>query len=114
MSPDQISLVLSLISIATVIWKAATVNAEIRSSIKDVRDDLVYKYDLELEKIRSKLQETEYLNNANKELINHRSLRFEAEINNIKAYLQKKFDFQFRRFRPYENEDDDGPRSGPL
>lgn len=113
MNADDVSLLLSLISIVTVIWRVATESAQIKASIKDVRDELSYKYDLELERLKSRLNEIEYLNNANKEQIGHKSQRFEIEINNIKAYLQKKFDFQVRRASRIPD-DDDGPMSSPL
>lgn len=115
MNPQDISLLLSLISLGAVIWRAATESAQIKGSIKDVRDELVYKYDVELERIRSKMGELEYLNNANREQINHKAQRFESEIGSIKGYLQKKFDFQIRRYRPHpHDDDDDGPMSSPL
>lgn len=112
MNAESLSLVLSLVSIVTVIWRIATESAQIKASIKDVRDEILYKYDIELEKIKARMDELRYLNNYNKEALNHKSLRFEAEIVNIKRYLEKKFDFNIRRSN--RDDGDNGPMSGPL
>lgn len=111
-TPDLISLLLSIVAIAGLIWRAATESERVKNSIQNVRDDLQYRYDLELQKISSQVEKNEYMISGIREQMSHRCQRYDAEINNLKSYLQKKFDFQPRRYRPID--DDDGPVTGPL
>lgn len=111
-TPELISLFLSLAAVAGLIWRAATESERVKASIKDVRDDLQYRYDIELQKISAQVEKNEYMIASIREQNAHKFQRYEAEISNLKTYLQKKFDFQPRRYRPLD--DDDGPVTGPL
>lgn len=110
-SAETISFLLSLIAIGGLIWRAATENERVKSSIKDVRDDLRYTYDLQLAQLSARIDKVEYDANHTRELLQHKSGRYEQELANLKAYLQKKFDFNPRR---RQLDDDDGPSTGPL
>jgi DNA repair ATPase RecN len=111
---ETISFVLSLLAIGGLVWRTATENERVKSSIKDVRDELRYTYDIQLEKLTARIDRVEYDANHTRELLQHKSNRYEQEIANLKAYLQKKFDFQTRRRHHPIEDDDDGPSTGPI
>lgn len=106
-----LSLALSAISLGAVLWRAGSETERIKASIKDVRDELSYRYDLELERLKASIEKQEYISHSNRELINHKATRFEAEIAALKGYLQR---YGFRERKQRIDDEDGGPVTGPL